>query len=83
MELKIFTSDYEKLESWLKRNGLEYKSKGVISDPEEPDAGEFDLYHVFSDLYKSPEELVNSIGKDTNWSMDLGWIDSDGDMCNY
>lgn len=82
MELKIFTSDYDKLESWLKRNGLEYKSKGVISDPEEPDAGEFDLYHVFSDSYDSSEELVNSIGKDTNWSMDLGWIYSDGYMCN-
>ena len=82
MELKIFTSDYEKLESWLKRNGLEYKSKGVISDPEEPDAGEFNLYQVFSDSYESPEEFVNSIGRDTNWSIDLGWIDSAGDMCN-
>lgn len=82
MELKIFTSDYKKLESWLKRNGLEYKSKGFITDPEESDAGEFDLYHVFSDSYKSPEELANSIGKDTNWSMELGWIDSDGCMCN-
>ena len=82
MELKIFTSDYSKLESWLKRNGLEYKSKGVISDPEEPDAGEFDLYHVFSDSYESPEELVDFICKDTNWSIDLGWIDSAGDMCN-
>ena len=82
MELKIFTSDYKKLESWLKRNGLEYKSKGCIMDPDEPDAGEFNLSHVFSDLYESPEQLVNSIGKDTNWSIDLGWIDSDGDMCN-
>lgn len=82
MELKIFTSDYEKLESWLKCNGLEYKSKGFIMDPEEPDAGEFNLYHVFSDLYESSEELVDSIGRDTNGSFDLGWIDSDGDMCN-
>ena len=82
MEFKIFTSDYKKLESWLKRNGLEYKSKGFITDPEEPDAGEFNLYHVFSDLYESSEELVDSIGKDTNWSIDLGWIDSAGDMCN-
>lgn len=82
MELKIFTSDYEKLESWLKRNGLEYKSKDVISDPEEPDAGEFNLYHVFSDLYESSEGLVDFICKDTNWSIDLGWIDSAGDMCN-
>lgn len=82
MELKIFTSDCKKLESWLKRNGLEYKSKGFIADPEEPDAGEFNLYHVFSGSYKSSEELVDFICKDTNWSMDLGWIDSDGYMCN-
>ena len=82
MELKIFTSDSEKLESWLERNGLEYKSKGFIADPEEPDAGEFNLYHIFSDLYESSEELVDSIGRDTNGSFDLGWIDSDGDMCN-
>ena len=82
MELKIFTSDYEKLESWLKHNGLEYKSKGFIADPDEPDAGEFDLYHVFSDSYESSEELVDFICKDTNWSIDLGWIDSAGDMCN-
>ena len=82
MELKIFTSDSSKLESCLNRNGFMFQAKGFIVDPEEPDAGEFELYHVSSDLYKSSEELVNFIGKDINWSVDLGWIDSEGNMCN-